>query len=232
MAAVPAAQDNRLSVFIVAKASPFDAKGYAEATARRNAALREWLGLHKELTTRHGNPENWPVEGRARLDQLSADLSRLRFDAAFLFGAGLEAPQVEALIAPMSEKVGKAIALRIVADPAQADVVVETLDCVVEQGNAGLGVRVRPGGRVDEAAIVSAAPAWQSRIALVRPGVVGEETLLPISKTAPFWGVAAYNPATSKNLPGLCRHLGALIAGSLNAFALEHRETFVRARKR
>ncbi|HUE86472.1 MAG TPA: hypothetical protein VMO26_10380, partial [Vicinamibacterales bacterium] len=218
------AQDDPIAVSVEATVAVTDDALVAATFAKAAAAFKESLELYDQLKKQYGKKtEKWPADALANMARLDAADFRARFERDYFHGLGLEAEGVREAVARMVTAIGKKPGLRVAASPEEADLRLEVLGCVASGSDAVLGVRLSPGGRLDEAAFAPRAPAWEKRMNKVRAGGFWHSfESKPFLADEQNWLIRTTYPSVGGKLPATCWQAAERQVDALEPFIREN----------
>jgi hypothetical protein len=226
------AQEDRVLVSVEVAPAVKDEAALQAALVKVASLTKESLELSAQLRKQFGKKrEKWPEDRLAEVARLDAEFFRATFERDYSHGLGLEEADLREAAARMVTAVGRKPGLQIAASPAEADLRLEVLGCVASRSDAVVGVRLSPGGRLDEASFAPKAPAWEARMGNVRSGgrwhSFESKPFLPDERN---WLLRTTYPSVGGKLPATCWQAAERLVDALEPFVRENRAALAESR--
>lgn len=229
--ALASVAEERVTVAVSSAAVALDLKAYGTAKLDAAVAMSEASAGRMRAEQQFGrNDKKWPQSERDKVQQLVDKEDRTKFAANYMNGAGLDVKAMDGIVEAVVKEVGKSKTLQMAGSPEKADLAIELLGCIADGSNAGLGTRLRPGARLDAAALATAIPTFKPRGGQVKGGFWSTNPWKAFTAAEPFWLIASVYPGISKDLPLSCSYSGAALVVSLEAFVKDSSAALIKAR--
>lgn len=202
--------------------------------AKFRDAQKIYEEVEKALKKQHGkNPEAWPEAQQEDL-RVARDASA-QAQTDWLY-SGIEQKEIDDSLRDVSQKVAEKKSVRIVASPAEADLVVQVIGRGKVIRNLGWGgdeaaaevaMRIGPGGHLDGAALAKSGAAFRAK----KSGWsrAGAFTIHDFSADAPYWLLVSRKPMMGFSMPW--KGAAGQAADALERFGAENADKVASARK-
>jgi hypothetical protein len=233
---MPAAKEPTVMV-ITSGAVPLDEQARQGARiAAADAGLAAGEARRDAETKFSANRRKWPEAVRSNVDSLIAKSGRMRFDANYRFGGGLDAKAIDGIVQGLERDAATSKWGRIATSPEQAELVVEILGCAGASRSAaagapidaGLGLRVRSGPRLAGATPTSFPLKFLAGVQTLG-GWAGVTVVN--APTDAEWLLEVEHPGKSQDLTETCTWAAGYGVAAVGYAAMDSRDRFLKAPK-